>query len=213
MTTDVWTRYTLPDGGYGSATDTLLDREVTVAVVDSTAPERLARRLRRLPTSAWLDVQDAYATPGGVVIVMPPTSRSLGAALGAGSGLRTADELAAQLPAALELLTAQGLAPRTLNPAEVALTDDGWAVLAVPVTKGESAADAQSSFRVVARGADGAAVGEVGVASAPTPGVARCEPPAPPLPAPGTPPAGSPTSPRWCPPASRSSTATASCAR
>lgn len=121
----------LPEGR-GRAHDVLLDRGVTVQEVASQQPERLARQLRLLPRSPWVHVLDAVALEGRVLVVMPPSVAPLDAAQEAGLSAQRCRRLAASLDGALAELAAHGLAPVTVDPAQVGTTADGDALL-VPV--------------------------------------------------------------------------------
>lgn len=64
-------RYRLAPGTPGLAHDVLLDRAVSVRVVDTEAPERLSRELRLHRRSPWGPVLDAVVLQGRVLVVTP----------------------------------------------------------------------------------------------------------------------------------------------
>lgn len=125
MTTTSEHRYSTPATAYGPGRDELLDREVTVARISSTDAGRRARGLRATVTSSWLEVLDAYAEDGDVVVVMPATRGSLTERLAAGVAVHRAAELDDDLPNALAHLRSLGLAPVTLDPDEIGMTAAG----------------------------------------------------------------------------------------
>ena len=132
-------RYDLPSDGSTRGRDTLLDLDVTVATLDSDSPDRLARWLRSLPAGEWLDVQDAVVRQGQVVVVMRATAGSLAAWAQVGLPEDRRAALADSLMPTLDLLATRGLAPRTLDPAEIPVSDAG--PLLVPANKGSTRPD------------------------------------------------------------------------
>ena len=129
MTTTSERRYRTPVTAYGPGRDLLLDREVTVARFPSEDAARIARGLRATPTSTWLEVLDAYAEGGDVVVVMPSSGGSLAQDLAAGVPAHRAAELNDDLPNALKQLRALGLAPVSLDADQIGMTPTGHPLL------------------------------------------------------------------------------------
>ena len=129
MTTTSERRYRTPSTAYGPGRDLLLDREVTIARFPSENAARIARGLRATPTSNWLEVFDAYAEEGDVVVVMPPTGGSLAQDLAAGMPAHRAAELDDDLLNALTHLRALGLAPVSLDADQIGMTPTGHPLL------------------------------------------------------------------------------------
>ena len=122
-------RYRTPTTAYGPGVDLLLDREVTVARFARDDAARIARGLRATATSSWLEVLDAYAESGDVVVVMPSTRGSLAQDLAAGLPAHRAIELDDDLPNALADLRALGLAPVSLDADQIGMTPSGHPLL------------------------------------------------------------------------------------
>ena len=129
MTTTSERRYRTPSTAYGPGRDLLLDREVTVARFPSEDATRIARGLRATPTSSWIEVFDAYAEVGDVVVVMPSSGGSLAQDLAAGMSAHRAAELDDDLPNALTHLRALGLAPVSLDADQIGMTPTGHPLL------------------------------------------------------------------------------------
>ena len=129
MTTTSEHRYRTPTTAYGTGQDLLLDRDVTVARFPSPNAARSARALRALDATRWLEILDAYADDGDVVVVMPATRGSLAEALAAGVLADRAAELDHDLPNTLAHLRSLAMAPVSLDAAEIGMTPAGHPLL------------------------------------------------------------------------------------
>jgi hypothetical protein len=122
-------RYQLPSGDTGPGLDMLLDRQVTITRLSSSAPQRLARALRGLPPTPWLRIRDAYQDEGSVVVVLPRVVGTLGEQLQAGVPAQDAHDLTETLEPTLSSLAALGLSVQSLDLTSIPVTDDGQPLL------------------------------------------------------------------------------------
>lgn len=129
MTTTSELRYRTPTTAYGTGRDLLLDRDVTVARIPSPDAARSSRALRALDKTRWLEILDAYADDGDLIVVMPVTRGSLAEALAAGLLTDRAAELDHDLPNTLAHLRSLALAPVSLDAAEIGMTPAGHPLL------------------------------------------------------------------------------------
>ncbi len=166
----------LSGGVAGQGYDVLLGRPVSVRAVPTQRPERLARVLRMLPPSEWVQVLDALPLPGRVLVVMPEATGVL-AGVGGELAPAQAQRLAAGLDTALADLADRGLVPVTVDPGEVATTAAGEALLVPGEGTSPVSAGARAALMAVVAGSSAPApVSGALVAEAPVPVVPLPEP-------------------------------------